>query len=165
MASEANPYSEYLGDQDPLAVIARTPERLNELINQLGREGQEKTYAPGKWSAREIVCHLADCEVAFGFRLRQTLAEPNHVIQPFDQELWGKRYRSLDGDAALFAFIASRRWNQALLKTLSPDDFNTPATHPERGPMTFRTIVETMGGHDLNHLKQLETIASNGVAK
>jgi hypothetical protein len=165
MASETNPYSKYLGDQDALAVIAKTPERVSHLLNELGPEGQEKTYAPGKWSAREIVCHLADCEVAFGFRLRQTLAEPNHVIQPFDQELWGRRYGSLDGAAALSAFIACRAWNQALLKTLSPDDFNTPATHPERGPMTFGTIVETMGGHDLNHLKQLETVASNGVSK
>ena len=33
-------------------------------------------------------------------------------------------------------------------------------THPERGEMTFRTVIETMGGHDLNHLKPLETAAA-----
>ena len=165
MASEANPYSKYLGDQDPLQVIAKTPERVRNLFGQLGPQGQEKTYAPGKWSAREIICHLADCEVAFAFRLRQTLAEPNHVIQPFDQELWAKHYPSLDGAAALSAFVALRAWNQALLKTISPEDFNIPAKHPERGPMTFKTIVETIGGHDLNHLAQLEKIASSGVSK
>jgi hypothetical protein len=97
--------------------------------------------------------------------LRQTLAEPNHVIQPFDQELWAQRYATLDGSEALSAFLALRAWNRALFETLSPDAFDTPATHPERGPMTFRTIVETMGGHDLNHLKQLETVASYGVSK
>jgi hypothetical protein len=165
MASETNPYSRYLGDQDPLRVIAGTPERVIELFQQLGPAGQEKTYAPGKWSAREIICHLADCEIAFGFRLRQTLAEPNHVIQPFDQELWAKRYSTLDGGTALSSFVASRRWNHGLLRALSPNDFSIPAIHPERGPMSFGTIVETMGGHDLNHLGQLETIASNGVPK
>ncbi len=165
MASNINPYSKYLGDQDPLEVIANTPGRVSKLFEQLGHDGQAKTYAPGKWSAREIICHLADCEVAFGFRLRQTLAEPSHVIQPFDQELWAKRYGSLDGAAALSAFVTLRRWNEALLKTLSPEDFNIPASHPERGAMTFRNIVETMGGHDLNHLGQLETIASKGVSK
>src|SRR6185312_10142983 len=113
----------------------------------LGPGGQGKTYAPGKWSAREIICHLADCEIAFGFRLRQTLAQPNHVIQPFDQELWARTYATLDGAAALAAFVALRRWNLALLKTTSPDAFNTLTQHPERGPMTFRTIVETIGGH------------------
>ena len=165
MASEINPYSKYLGDQDPLQVIARTPERVSKLFEQLGSDGQQKTYAPGKWSAREIICHLADCEVAFGFRLRQTLAEPNHVIQPFDQELWARRYGTLDGSAALAAFVNLRAWNEVLLKTLSPEDFNIAATHPERGNMTFRSIVETMGGHDLNHLGQLEAIASKGVSK
>ncbi len=165
MASQTNPYSKYLGDQNPLEVIARTPERVSELFQELGPEGQKKTYAPGKWSAREIICHLADCEVAFGFRLRQTLAEPNHVIQPFDQELWAKRYPVLDGSLALSTFVALRAWNEALLKTLSRDDFDIPATHPERGAMTFKTIVETMGGHDLNHLRQLEAIASAGVSK
>lgn len=165
MALALNPYSEYLGDQDPLRVIVRTPERVSKLFEQLQLNGQEKTYAPGKWSAREILCHLADCEMVFGFRIRQTLAEPNHVIQPFDQELWSKHYGSLDGAAALAAFAALRTWNEALLKTLSPDDFNIAATHPERGTMTFRTIVETMAGHDLNHLGQLETIASKGVSK
>jgi hypothetical protein len=33
-------------------------------------------------------------------------------------------------------------------------------THPERGEMTFKTLVETMAGHDLNHLGQLERIAA-----
>ena len=34
-----------------------------------------------------------------------------------------------------------------------------PVTHPERGTMTFQTLLETMAGHDLNHLQQLETLA------
>jgi len=165
MPSDTNPYGKFLGGQDPLQVIARTPERLKELFTKLGPNGQDKTYAPGKWSAREILCHLADCEIAFGFRLRQTLAEPDHVIQPFDQELWAKRYAHLDGTAALSTFVALRSWNMAMLKGLSPEDFDVPATHPERGRMTFRTIVETIGGHDLNHIGQLEAIALNGVPK
>ncbi|MFL6449864.1 MAG: DinB family protein [Bryobacteraceae bacterium] len=165
MASEANPYSKHLGARDPLEVMASTPHRVRQIFEQLGPQGEEKTYEPGKWSAREIICHLADCEVAFAFRLRQTLAEPNHVIQPFDQELWARNYATLDAAAALSSFVALRAWNQALLKTLSPEDFNIPAKHPERGAMTFRTIVETIGGHDLNHLGQLERIASNGVPK
>src|SRR6476469_5931414 len=119
MSAPTNPYAGFLGDQDPLDVIVRTPERLNELFNKLGTNGQEKTYARGKWSAREILCHLADCEIAFGFRLRQTLAEPNHVIQPFDQELWARHYRSLDVAAAFAAFVALRAGNHAPLKALS----------------------------------------------
>ena len=165
MPSNTNPYSRFLGDQDPLQVIAKTPERLKELFNTLGMDGQDKSYAPGKWSARELMCHLADCEIAFAFRLRQTLAEPEHMIQPFDQELWAKRYAHLDATAALTTFVALRNWNIAMLNALSPDDFNIAVSHPERGRMTFRTIVETMGGHDLNHLAQLESIAAGATSK
>ncbi len=53
----------------------------------------------GKWSAAEIVSHLADCEIVFAFRLRQTLAEDNPTIQPFDQDKWAAQsgcYESLN---------------------------------------------------------------------
>jgi hypothetical protein len=32
-------------------------------------------------------------------------------------------------------------------------------THPERGVMTFQTAIESIAGHDLNHLEQLRRIA------
>jgi len=156
----ANPYATQLGGRDAREVIRETPRRLAALLEQLGPAGLDRSWAPGKWSARAILCHLADCELTFAFRLRQALAEPHHVIQPFDQDAWSKPYAALDGRAAVDAFCAMRRWNLALLDTLGAENFLKKLTHPERGEMTFQTVVETMGGHDLNHLKQLETAAS-----
>jgi hypothetical protein len=164
MTSTTNPYENCLNGRDPRDVIAETAGRLSSLTAKLGSDGLERSLAPGKWSAREILCHLADCEMVFAFRLRQALAEPNHVIQPFDQDHWAKPYPKLEARAALDAFSAARQWNLALLKTVTPQDFSKKLSHPERGEMTFQTIVETMGGHDLNHLAQIETIASHGKA-
>ncbi len=155
-----NPYASFLGDRSPLDVIAATPGALTELAKKIGAERMLVNPAPGKWSARDILCHLADCEIGFGFRLRQALAEPNHVVQPFDQEKWSRPYAALDADAALAAFGAVRNWNIALITSLKPQDFALRVTHPERGEMTVQTIVETMGGHDLNHLQQLEKMAA-----
>jgi hypothetical protein len=156
-----NPYAKFIGDRNLQEVIQDTPARLNALAERLGPAGLERAAAHGKWSVRQIFCHLADGEMVFAFRLRQTLAEPHHVIQPFDQDAWGKSYGSpsLDARSALDAFSAARRWNLALLRSISPDDFSKPVTHPERGTMTLQTIVETMAGHDLNHLEQIEKIA------
>lgn len=95
----------------------------------------------------------------FGVRLRQTLSEDHHVIQPFDQERWAANYGAYSLKEALAMFGAARSWNLALLRSLRPEAYSKPVTHPERGAMTFRTIVETMAGHDLNHLAQLEAIA------
>jgi hypothetical protein len=157
-----NPYASQLGELDPLEVIATTPAKLRVLMDAIGGECAEQPRAPGKWSAREIVCHLADCEVAFAFRLRQTLAEDRHVMQPFDQEAWAKTYSSYSVEAALTTLSAVRQWNLALVRPLAAADLAKPVNHPERGDMTLRTIVETMGGHDRNHLSQLEEIASGG---
>lgn len=155
----ANPYAEHLGERNAHEVIGQTPDAIASLIDSLGAEGLERSLAPGKWCAREILCHLADCEMVFAFRLRQALAEENHVIQPFDQDMWSKPYPSLDAHTAFAAFVATRRWNTALLETVSHEDFARKLSHPERGEMTFQTVVETMAGHDLNHLGQIKEIA------
>lgn len=156
----ANPYAQFLGSDDPLEVLAGTPERLAGLARIIGASRIGMAPAPGKWSAREIFCHLADCEVAFGFRLRQTLAEENHTVQPFDQEKWAAPYSAFTAEQALAAFSALRDWNLALMRSALPAAANKPVTHPERGAMTFLTIVETIAGHDRNHLAQLERMAA-----
>jgi uncharacterized damage-inducible protein DinB len=162
MIAMENPYSKFVEARNPREVIQETPGRLNALAERLGPAGLERATGHGKWSVRQILCHLADGEIAFSFRLRQTLAEPHHVIQPYDQDAWGAHYgsASFDAQSALEAFSAARRWNVALLDSISADDFRKAVTHPERGAMTLQTIVETMAGHDLNHLEQIEEIAA-----
>ena len=154
-----NPYASFLGDQNPNEVIAATAAKLQSVVAGLSSEQVNRSPAPGKWSIREIICHLADCEVVFAYRIRQTLAEPHHVIQPFDQDTWAKPYAAYTVQLALAAFTAVREWNVALARTLTPAALESPVTHPERGTMTLSTIIETMGGHDINHLRQIEGIA------
>ena len=159
-----NPYAGHMGNRTPLDVIAETPSRLGQLMEKIGPAHFEVSPAPGKWSARDIVAHLADAEVAFAFRLRQTLAEDHHVIQPFDQDLWAKSYPECDAELALAALSALRAWNVALIRSVKPAHLSKSVTHPERGTMTFQTIVETMAGHDLNHIKQIEAIAGQSAS-
>jgi hypothetical protein len=154
-----NPYARFVGNEKPLAVLAATTDRLRNLAEMIGPRKISAAPAPAKWSAAEILCHLADCEIAFAFRLRQTLAEESHVIQPFDQDKWAGPYEMLAADEALAAFAALRRWNLLLIEGALPHHASKPVSHPERGAMTFGTIVETMAGHDLNHIGQLERIA------
>ncbi len=155
----ANPYAIHVGTRDPREVIDTTALELHRLAGRIGAARLATPRAPGKWSAREILCHLAVWEIVFAFRLRQALAEDRHVIQPFDQEKWAPPYQSLDAHAALATFEQLRKWNLALLENVTASQMAKPVVHPERGEMTFETVVETMAGHDLNHLGQLEEIA------
>jgi uncharacterized damage-inducible protein DinB len=157
--SDLNPYARFLDGRALEAILSSTQGALVSLIEAIGPERATLAPAPGKWSAAEIVCHLADCELAFGFRLRQTLAEENHAIQPFDQEKWAANYSGIGVDKALAAFSAMRAWNLLLIGAALPQATDKTVIHPERGTMTFGTIVETMAGHDLNHLGQLEKLA------
>jgi hypothetical protein len=157
--SELNPYEGFLDGRALETILAGTS---HEVANKLQMIGPDRTIAPpaqGKWSPAEIVCHLADCEIAFAFRLRQTLAEDHHVLQPFDQEKWAGHYKEFSAKDALAAFTALRNWNLLLIRSSLAASASKLVTHPERGTMTFQTIVETMAGHDLNHLAQLKKIA------
>ena len=142
-----------------MQVLSESAETLRKLSSALGERRMNEPRAPGKWSPREILIHLADCELAFGFRYRQALAEENHVVQPFDQDGWAKTYSAYDAAQALETFTTLRNWNLALLRTLSSEQMTRPVTHPERGKMIFRTLIETCAGHDINHIRQLEAMA------
>jgi uncharacterized damage-inducible protein DinB len=156
---ELNPYAKFLAGRNPLDVLASTHPELEKLAHRMPPEQLAMRKPAGKWNAREIVAHLADCELVFCFRLRQTLAEDHPTLQPFDQDRWAERYAKYDMASALASFAATRRWNLLLLDGTSEAERTRKVTHPERGTMTFWTIVETMAGHDVNHLRQLERLA------
>jgi uncharacterized damage-inducible protein DinB len=161
--SELNPYEKFLDGRALDTILAATPGEVGRLIQAIGAEKASLAPAPGKWSAAEILCHLADCELVFGFRLRQTLAEDGPTIQPFDQDKWAAPYRGVSAGEALGAFKAMRGWNLRLIGDALPAAAGRTMVHPERGEMTFQTVVQTMAGHDLNHLGQLRRIADQAV--
>lgn len=160
MAAMTNPYASFLGESDAIAVLRETPAQLRKLTEQLGAEGLERSLEPGKWPAKTILIHLADCEIAFGFRMRQAIAENPYHVQTFDQDKWAVPYGSYSPHQAQEVFTSIRGWNLAFLKTLSTSDLERKVLHPERGEISLRTILETIAGHDKNHIRQLSEIAA-----
>jgi uncharacterized damage-inducible protein DinB len=158
-----NPYIErilsYLGDQEPISVLQQTPSRLEHLLETLTPSDFETSYEEGKWTAREILAHMADVELLLGYRLRQGVAETNHHIQVMDQDIWATRYKRLEPSLSIETFRALRSWNLALFSTFGLEDWNKEVTHPERGTETVDLMVSFLAGHDLNHLRQLGQIA------
>ncbi len=157
--SEVNPYEKFLDGRPLETILASTANAIAEYLEVIGTDKVNVPPAPGKWSAAEIVCHLADCEMVFGFRLRQTLAEDGPTIQPFDQDKWAAVYSGVPVAQALGTFSDLRQWNLRLIRLSLPAAAGRKVIHPERGAMTFQTVIETIAGHDLNHLGQLRKIA------
>jgi hypothetical protein len=159
-----NPYIQrilsYLGDQDPISVLQQTSGKLEHLLESL--KDFETSYEEGKWTAREILAHMADVELLMGYRVRQAVSESNYVVQVMDQDSWAKRYKKLEPSLSVETFRALRSWNLALFSTFGLEDWNKETTHPERGTEAVDLMVSFLAGHDLNHLRQLEQIVKSG---
>ena len=76
--SGLNPYEGFLTGRPVVEILGATAAQIELLLEAMGARRAAAAPAPGKWSAAEIVSHLADCELVFGYRLRQTLAEDAH---------------------------------------------------------------------------------------
>ena len=119
-----------------------------------------KRPAPEKWSAGEILAHLADSEIVVGWRLRQILGAPGTPIQAYDQDSWAAagHYGKRDPRKSAEQFRVVREANLGLLKSLAPEQWKHHGMHAERGEETVERIVHMMAGHDINHTKQVERI-------
>jgi DinB superfamily len=145
---------------DPLAVLRDTPPSLARTLEQLGPQAVRIPEAPGKWSVNEVLQHLADSELVFGWRIRLVLAHERPAITGYDQDRWADRLRYADADPAeaIERFTVLRRANLALLERASAEDLRRVGVHAERGEETLAHIIRLYAGHDLLHLRQIERI-------
>jgi len=157
-----SPYAKDLGGREPIAAMRDTIARVRTLTSDWTTPRFERSYAPGKWSARLILTHLAQSEIMLGNRARMALTVPNYAAQAMDQDKWIARESHLAGPDAVAAFLATAQMNVVLFDSLSPEDRQTTLTHPEYGALTVSWIIDTVAGHELHHLVQLEQIASAG---
>jgi hypothetical protein len=152
------PYTADLEDRDPIAAIRETTDRIADLAGKQTAAWFERTYAPGKWTARQVLTHLAQTEIGLGSRARMALATPNYTAQSFDQDQWMAIETRASGPEALAAFVAVSRMNRVLFESLSAAERATAFAHPEYGPLTVDWVIHQMAGHQIHHLKQLERI-------
>jgi len=151
-----------------------TPEERQELISQYAAGYDEVTKSlegftpdsltahpiPGKWSACEIVQHLADSEMTSAIRLRLLLVEDNPVIKGYDEAAFAVRlgYNQRDITPALEAFRAARSTTSQLLAMLTDDDWKREGTHTESGRYTAEDWLKIYAAHAHNHAAQIRRL-------
>ncbi len=152
-----------LGTRDPLEVLWETPFILATVLEESSGPEISRPEAPGKWSVGQVLAHLADSELVWGYRLRRVLAEDRPVLHGYDQDLWADRldYSTADPAASLERFTVLRESHLTLLEGLSPADGQRAGVHPERGEETVTHMLRLYAGHDLVHLRQVTRILSS----
>jgi hypothetical protein len=145
---------------EALKRLAATGRRLDTLVSQLSSKKAASRPAPGKWSPKEIVCHLADCEIIYSLRYCKIIAEPGGILVAFDQDAWARslKYREQSMKQAVSLFRVMREKNVALLKRISRQGWNRFGRHQDYGKLTLRQIVLHIADHDANHIAQLKRL-------
>jgi len=112
--------------------------------------------APGKWTAREVVHHLADSEMTSAIRLRLLLATDRPTINGYDQEEFARRlHYDRPIAASLDAFKAARQTTGEILDRMTPADWLREGTHTESGRYTVERWLEIYAAHAHGHAEQI----------
>ena len=155
---QPNPYAADLGTNDPLTALAETPQRIRALVQGWPPDRWERSYAPGKWTARQVLAHLAQTELALTTRVRFAASQEGYVAQAFSQDDWIPLDAHADATTALDAYTALRRLNLAMFRNFTSEQWNRTFRHPEYGDLTPTWVAAQLAGHDIHHLRQLERV-------
>src|SRR5258707_5005460 len=146
--------------QEELERFRRGAELLATVLTGAAGEEVDFTPAPGKWSIRQIMAHVADSELVGAHRLRLVIAEENPTLTAFDQDAWTKNldYAKRKPTQSLETFRRLRAENYELLKELPESTFDRAGMHTESGRRTLRSLLEGYADHAESHARQLQTI-------
>jgi DinB superfamily len=149
-----------LGTNDPIDVLSATPDALKNAIDRLTERQLSQPEAAGKWSIQQVLRHLADSDLVWGYRVRMVLAHDRPTITGYDQDLWADRlhYDQAPVDGSLEEFRVLRRSNLRLIAAASSADLERIGVHAERGEESVAHMIRLYAGHDLLHLRQLARI-------
>src|SRR5256885_5473203 len=146
--------------QERQELIAKYNEGYNEVLRSLKGFPAHLLTAhpiPGKWSAAEIIHHLADSETTSALRLRRLLVEDHPLIQGYDQEQYAAKlhYNTRDISPALEAFRYARATTGQLLDLMTEEDWKREGTHSESGSYTTEDWLRIYAAHAHNHAAQV----------
>jgi uncharacterized damage-inducible protein DinB len=154
----------YAKGRDRLAIMRRTPRVLARRVAGATKRRLTTRPRPGKWSAGEILAHLSEVELLWGYRIRVLMEKSGAPLLGMDQDAWAanSRYREIDARDALAAFTALRRANLQLLSRMRGKTLSRWGAHSQFGRLTIDRIMTLMAGHDINHSRQIEAILQGG---
>lgn len=149
-----------LGSRDPFDVMAQQESATRGALSGVAGEALRRPEAPGKWSLLQVVRHLVDTEVVYGYRVRLTVAENHPRIPGYDQDLWATRlhYHEASPADALDELACLRRMNLRFYRVLDDGERKRSGLHDERGEESVEKIIRMLAAHDLVHRRQLQRI-------
>ena len=138
----------------------RGPELLAVVLTGVFGEEEDFLPAPGKWTIRQIVAHLADSEIVLAHRFRQVIAEDSPTMVWFDQDAWASHldYARRKPKQSLETLRRTRAENYDLLKALPESAYDRAGNHTQRGRVTLGQLLEHGSAHTESLARQIGEI-------
>jgi hypothetical protein len=143
--------------------VAAAPAEIRTLAARMTPAQLATAYRPGGWTGAQVIHHVVDSHVNAYIRTRFALVEDNFTVKPYDESVWAEL---ADAKSTSPADVAASldilgglhtRWT-TLLRTVTPEQFQRPLLHPERGPMTLDTLIQLYAWHGRHHAGHLLSI-------
>jgi hypothetical protein len=128
---------------------------LRRAVAGMTREQLLSRPVPGKWSTLEVVCHLADSEMAWAHRIKCVIAEDRPLLIGYDESRFaaGLAYHERDLEEELTLFEQMRGQMARILRALPAVAWSRVGVHSERGLITLEQQVKVLADHVPHHLK------------
>ena len=135
-----------------LANLAALPADLRGAVRGLSDAQLDTPYRPGGWTVRQLVHHVADSHLNGYARVKLALTEENPVIKPYDEAAWAELPDSkLPIALSLGILDGVHARLDALLRSLTTEQFARPFLHPAGGPQTIDSWCALYDWHSRHH--------------
>jgi uncharacterized damage-inducible protein DinB len=113
---------------------------------------------PGKWSTKQVICHIADFEPVYVDRMKRVIAEHEPTLLSGDPDLFATRlaYDQRAVAVELDFIEAARKHMEPILRSLRPEDFLRSGNHSEAGPITLEKLLTNITNHIPHHVKFID---------
>jgi DinB superfamily len=141
-----------------IASLERFGWLLPDVVSEVSPDDARFKPPDAAWSILEVVCHLADEEVAdFRLRLARTLNNPTEPWEPIDPEGWATQRQYNEGrlEDAVSRFTSLRAESVTWLRSLQNPNWSQVHQHPKHGPIRAGDLLASWAAHDYLHLRQI----------
>jgi len=142
-----------------IEIIARTPARLRDAVRGLTTEQIETPYRPGGWTVRQVVHHVPDSHMNAFIRFKLALTENVPTIKPYEEAEWAKLADTgvpLETSLTLLDAV-HERW-LAILRAMTPTDFERELIHPETGRQRLDQVLALYAWHGPHHTAHITSL-------
>lgn len=134
------------------------PQMLRAAVAGMNAEQLDARPIPGKWSTKQVICHIADFEPVYVDRMKRVIAEHEPTLLSGDPDLFAARlaYDQRDVAVELDFIEAARKHMEPILRSLRPEDFLRKGNHSDAGPITLEKLLTNITNHIPHHVKFID---------